>query len=93
MHDAEQCVNTPLLKGHVTQDQVLMNVDIVELIKMASDKLPEDMRMAIILRVFDGMCYEVFAQTMSCPVGTVRSRIFRAREAIDNKLQPLLDKR
>ena len=57
------------------------------------EKLPEDMRIAIMLREFEGMSYEDIAQTMSCPVGTVRSRIFRAREAIDTKLQPLLDKR
>jgi RNA polymerase sigma-70 factor (ECF subfamily) len=51
------------------------------------------MRVAIMLRELDGMSYEDIAITMDCPVGTVRSRIFRAREAIDKKLQPLLDRR
>jgi len=53
-------------------------------------KLPEDLRTAIILREMDGMSYEEIAITMECPIGTVRSRIFRAREAIDEKLKPLL---
>ena len=93
VQDAEQFENTPQLKGQDTPEQLLMNDEIVEVIKTAIDKLPEDMRIAIMLREFEGMSYEEIAQTMSCPVGTVRSRIFRAREAIDNKLQPLLDKR
>ena len=53
--------------------------------------LPEDLRTAIMLREMDGMSYEEIATTMECPIGTVRSRIFRAREAIDEKLKPLLD--
>ncbi len=93
VQDAEQFENTPQLKGQDTPEQLLMNDEIVEAIKTAIEKLPEDMRIAIMLREFEGMSYEEIAQTMSCPVGTVRSRIFRAREAIDNKLQPLLDKR
>lgn len=93
VQDAEQFENTPQLKGQDTPEQLLMNDEIVEAIKAAIEKLPEDMRIAIMLREFEGMSYEEIAQTMSCPVGTVRSRIFRAREAIDNKLQPLLDKR
>lgn len=93
VQDAEQYENTPQLKGRDTPEQLLLNDEIVEAIKTAIDKLPEDMRIAIMLREFEGMSYEEIAQTMSCPVGTVRSRIFRAREAIDNKLQPLLDKR
>ena len=52
--------------------------------------MPEEMRTAIILRELEGMSYEEIAQAMDCPVGTVRSRIFRAREAIDSKLTPLL---
>ena len=52
--------------------------------------LPDDLRTAIILREIEGMSYEEIAQTMECPVGTVRSRIFRAREAIDKRVGPLL---
>lgn len=56
------------------------------------DTLPEELKMAISLRELDGMSYEEIANVMECPVGTVRSRIFRAREAIDKKLQPLLER-
>ena len=57
----------------------------------AIEELPEDLRTAIKLREIEGMSYEEIATTMECPVGTVRSRIFRAREAIDRQLKPLLD--
>jgi RNA polymerase sigma-70 factor (ECF subfamily) len=59
-------------------------------VQKAIDDLPEDLRTAIVLRELEGMSYEEIANAMSCPVGTVRSRIFRAREAIDKKLRPLL---
>jgi RNA polymerase sigma-70 factor (ECF subfamily) len=59
-------------------------------VKMALDELPDDLRTAITLRELEGMSYEEIAEAMSCPIGTVRSRIFRAREAIDNRLRPLL---
>ena len=89
--DAEQVHNIPELKGLDTPEQHLLNEEIVEAIKSAIEKLPEEMRIAITLREFEGMSYEEIAETMDCPVGTVRSRIFRAREAIDNKLTPLLE--
>jgi len=54
------------------------------------DHLPEELRSAITLREFEGLSYEEIAQVMGCPVGTVRSRIFRAREAIDKRLEPLI---
>ncbi|GAA3894367.1 RNA polymerase sigma factor RpoE [Halomonas cibimaris] len=56
----------------------------------AIEKLPEDLRTAITLREFDGLAYEDIAQIMQCPVGTVRSRIFRAREAVDEHIRPLI---
>jgi RNA polymerase sigma-70 factor (ECF subfamily) len=59
-------------------------------VEKAISQLPEDLRTAIILRELEGMSYEEIAQAMDCPVGTVRSRIFRAREAIAKRLQPLL---
>lgn len=93
VQDAEQVENAPQLKGMDTPEYLLMNDDIVDVIKKAIEKLPEEMRTAIMLREFEGMSYEEIAQTMECPVGTVRSRIFRAREAIDKKLTPLLDDR
>lgn len=91
IQDAEQVQNAPELKGMDTPEQNLINEEIIQTIKSAIDKLPEEMRMAITLREFEGMSYEEIAEAMACPVGTVRSRIFRAREAIDNKLNPLLD--
>ena len=93
VQEAEQLGNLPQLKSLDTPEQQLLNEEIVDYIKLAIDKLPEEMRMAIMLREFEGMSYEEIALAMDCPVGTVRSRIFRAREAIDNKITPLLDKR
>lgn len=93
VQDAEQVENAPQLKGMDTPEYLLMNDDIIDVIKKAIEKLPEEMRTAIMLREFEGLSYEEIAQTMECPVGTVRSRIFRAREAIDKKLTPLLDDR
>lgn len=91
VQDAEQIENAPQLQGMETPERLLLNDEIVEVIKTAIEKLPEEMRIAIMLREFEGMSYEEIALAMDCPVGTVRSRIFRAREAIDNKLTPLLD--
>lgn len=90
MQDAEQVENAPQLKDIETPENQLMNDQIIEVIKSAIDKLPEEMRIAIMLREFEGMSYEEIAEAMDCPIGTVRSRIFRAREAIDEKLNPLL---
>ena len=91
IQDAEVFENAPQLQGMETPERHLLNQEIVDTILEAIDKLPEDMRTAIMLREFEGMSYEEIAETMECPVGTVRSRIFRAREAIDNKLTPLLE--
>ncbi|MEJ2454486.1 MAG: RNA polymerase sigma factor RpoE [Candidatus Thiodiazotropha sp.] len=71
-------------ENHVLTEEISMTV------QKAIEDLPEDLRTAIILRELEGMSYEEIANAMSCPVGTVRSRIFRAREAIDKKLSPLL---
>ena len=91
IQDAEQVENAPQLKVMEKPEYLLLNDEIVKVIKLAIEKLPEEMKVAIMLREFEGMSYEDIAQTMECPVGTVRSRIFRAREAIDEKLSPLLD--
>ena len=91
IQDAEALENAPQLQGMETPERLLLNQEIVDTIKTAIDKLPEEMRTAIMLREFEGMSYEEIAEAMDCPVGTVRSRIFRAREAIDNKLNPLLE--
>ena len=91
VQDAEQVEMASKLKELDTPDTLIMNEQIVETIKLAIANLPEDMRVAITLREFEGMSYEEIADAMDCPIGTVRSRIFRAREAIDEKLKPLLD--
>jgi len=89
--DAEHVENALQLRNLDTPENLLMNEQIMTVIQTAIDKLPEEMRIAITLREFEGMSYEEIAEAMDCPIGTVRSRIFRAREAIDEKLQPLLD--
>jgi RNA polymerase sigma-70 factor (ECF subfamily) len=68
----------------------LFRDELNETVKRALDQLPEDLRAALTLREFEGMSYEDIATVMDCPVGTVRSRIFRAREAIDKEIAPLL---
>jgi RNA polymerase sigma-70 factor (ECF subfamily) len=70
---------------------VLLTEEIRSVVEKAMEQLPEDLRTAIVLRELEGLSYEEIAEAMDCPVGTVRSRIFRAREAIDKKLKPLLD--
>ena len=93
IQDAEQLENASQLKGMDTPEYLLMTDDIITAIKTAIELLPKEMQTAIMLREFDSLSYEEIAETMECPVGTVRSRIFRAREAIDKELAPLLDER
>lgn len=89
--DAEQFEGQTFLKDYETPERLLLKDEIAETVFDAIEALPEDLRTAITLREFEGMSYEEIAQAMGCPIGTVRSRIFRAREAIDNKLSPLLN--
>jgi RNA polymerase sigma-70 factor (ECF subfamily) len=80
-----------LLRNDETPEQILMSKQVGETINAAMLALPDDLRAAITLREIDGLSYEEIAQVMDCPIGTVRSRIFRAREAIAERLRPLLD--
>lgn len=80
-----------LLRDDETPERVLMSKQLGETVNAAMDALPEDLRMAISLREIEGLSYEEIAQVMDCPIGTIRSRIFRAREAIASRLRPLLD--
>ncbi|MCB5194876.1 RNA polymerase sigma factor RpoE [Deefgea salmonis] len=73
-----------------TPETELSNKQIVSTVNEAVDALPDELREAITLREMDGMSYDEIALAMDCPIGTVRSRIFRAREAIANRLRPLL---
>jgi RNA polymerase sigma-70 factor, ECF subfamily len=88
--DAEQFDGQSSLKEYETPERLLLKDEIEATVYQAIEELPEDLRTAITLREFEGMSYEEIAQTMGCPIGTVRSRIFRAREAIDKRLKPLL---
>lgn len=74
-----------------TPDAVLASKEIAQIINAALEALPEELRQAVTLREIEGMSYEEIAEAMSCPIGTVRSRIFRAREAISQKVKPLLE--
>ena len=70
---------------------MLVTKQVAEAVNRAIDQLPEDLRTAIVLRELEGLSYEEIAESMQCPIGTVRSRIFRAREAIALELRPILD--
>lgn len=89
--DAEQYAADSLLREMDTPEGLAQREEIERTVFSAIEALPDDLRTAITLRELDGLSYEEIAQAMECPVGTVRSRIFRAREAIDNRLKPLLD--
>ena len=71
-------------------ENALYKDELERVINQVLERLPEDLRVALTLREFEGLSYEEIAKVMDCPVGTVRSRIFRAREAIDNEIAPLL---
>jgi RNA polymerase sigma-70 factor, ECF subfamily len=91
LQDPEQYDRQAKLKEADTQEGVLLTEEIRTVVERAMEQLPDDLRTAIVLRELEGLSYEEIAEAMDCPVGTVRSRIFRAREAIDKKLKPLLD--
>jgi RNA polymerase sigma-70 factor (ECF subfamily) len=91
LQDPDQYERQARLKDEDTPEGVLLTDEIRTVVERAMEQLPEDLRTAIVLRELEGMSYEEIAEAMDCPVGTVRSRIFRAREAIDKKLKPLLD--
>ena len=88
---AEQLDVGSRLKEYATPESLVLTDEIAATVKLAVDGLPEDLRIAITLRELEGMSYEEIAEAMSCPIGTVRSRIFRAREAIEKRLKPLLN--
>lgn len=89
--DAEQMIPDARLKDEATPERILQRDEIQQAILDAMDQLPEHLRTAITLREYDGLSYEQIGEVMDCPVGTVRSRIFRAREAIDTLLKPMLE--
>lgn len=88
--DAENYEEGDLLRDIATPDAELHTKQIAQAVNAAVDALPEELRTAITLREIEGMSYEAIAEMMNCPIGTVRSRIFRAREAIAERIRPLL---
>jgi RNA polymerase sigma-70 factor, ECF subfamily len=89
--DAEQYGHTEHLSDVATPESMLLSEEIKQKVAEVINKLPADLRQAITLRELEGLSYEEIAEVMDCPIGTVRSRIFRAREAIDAVVQPLLN--
>jgi RNA polymerase sigma-70 factor (ECF subfamily) len=89
--DAESFEDGDQLRDINTPENMLMSKQVATVVNSAMNELPEELRTAITLREIEGLSYEEIAEIMNCPIGTVRSRIFRAREAIAEKLRPMLD--
>ncbi|MFQ5470034.1 MAG: RNA polymerase sigma factor RpoE [Gammaproteobacteria bacterium] len=92
VEDAEQFTGNTDLKDHATPEHQLLKDEIEKTVTETIERLPDDLRTAITLRELEGLSYEEISEAMGCPVGTVRSRIFRARDAIHTRLEPLLEK-
>ena len=90
VEDAENFEDGEELRVIETPETELMTKEIAKTVHESIEALPEDLRTAIVLREIEGLSYEEIAEIMNCPIGTVRSRIFRARESIAEKLRPLL---
>ena len=91
VEDAEYYEGGAALRDIETPENALFGAELKQVVEAAISDLPDDLRTAVTLREFDGLSYEDIADIMDCPVGTVRSRIFRAREAIDNKVREQVD--
>ncbi len=92
VEDAEYYSGSDLLKDVDTPESNLFRDELKAEVDAAIRELPEDLRTAVTLREMEGLSYEEIADVMGCPVGTVRSRIFRARDAIDKRIAPLIDR-
>jgi RNA polymerase sigma-70 factor (ECF subfamily) len=92
IESAEVLDSMESLRDVATPERNMLTGEIAETVNRAIAALPPDLRTAITLRDLDGLSYEEIAQVMECPIGTVRSRIFRAREAINKELRPLLER-
>lgn len=91
-NEAENYENASPLKEISNPENLMLSEELKQIVFRTIESLSEELRIAITLRELDGLSYEEIAVIMDCPVGTVRSRIFRAREAIDNNIQPLLQR-
>ncbi len=92
LEDIENFDDGHEMRNLETPESTMMTNEIVTTVNQTIELLPDDLRQAISLREMDGLSYEEIADIMNCPIGTVRSRIFRARDAISDKLKPLLEK-
>lgn len=90
--DAEQYSGESQVKEYATPERELLSDELKQQLLIAVEELPDELKTAITLREMEGLSYEEIARIMECPIGTVRSRIFRARESIDKRLRPLLEK-
>ncbi len=90
MDDAERVDSNSRMSEAATPDNEYLRQEVERTVLAAVDELPEDIRQALTLREIDGLSYEEIAEVMNCPIGTVRSRIFRGRDAVDKRLRPLL---
>jgi RNA polymerase sigma-70 factor (ECF subfamily) len=91
IEDAENFDDGDSLRTEDTPDRMLLSKQVAEAVNRAIERLPEDLRTAIVLRELEGLSYDEIAVSMNCPIGTVRSRIFRAREAVAEELRPILE--
>ncbi|WP_371373011.1 RNA polymerase sigma factor RpoE [Thalassotalea aquiviva] len=92
IEDAEFYDSGDALRENASPERLLLTSEIRQLIFKTIEQLPEELRIALHLRELDGLSYEEIANVMDCPVGTVRSRIFRARDAVDKKIKPLIQR-
>ncbi len=91
IEDAENFDDGDSLRTEDTPDRMLLSKQVAEAVNRAIERLPDELRTAIVLRELEGLTYEEIAASMNCPIGTVRSRIFRAREAVAEELRPILE--
>jgi RNA polymerase sigma-70 factor (ECF subfamily) len=91
IEDIENFEDAPDLRHHETPESTMMSSEIITAVNQTIEALPIELKEAISLREMDGLSYEEISELMNCPIGTVRSRIFRAREAIAEKLKPLIE--
>jgi RNA polymerase sigma-70 factor (ECF subfamily) len=91
IEDAENFDDGESLRTEDTPDRMLLSKQVAEAVNRAIERLPEELRTAIVLREIEGLSYDEIAASMNCPIGTVRSRIFRAREAVAEELRPILE--
>ena len=89
--DAEHFTEEAAFRDNATPERILQRDRLKDVVFAAIAELPEELRIAVSLRELDGMSYDEIAEVMDCPIGTVRSRIFRARESIEKKMQPYLE--